>query len=162
MTALANLLGRTFGSLTVDERAGNSKAGRARWLCVCACGRYCIVLGNNLLRGRQVSCGCVRDANRTKHGHHPRGLASPTYTTWKAMISRCTYATHKHWRHYGGRGIAVCARWRLFENFLADMGERPAGTSIDRINVNGNYEPSNCRWATDSEQRVNQRPRRAA
>jgi len=73
------------------------------------------------------------------------------------MKSRCTYPSHPHYENYGGRGISVCSRWKFFENFLADMGARPAGLTLDRINSNGNYEPSNCRWATPKEQQANRR-----
>lgn len=76
------------------------------------------------------------------------------------MIQRTTNPNHKGWPYYGGRGITVCDRWRTFENFVADMGERPDGLTLDRIEVDGNYEPGNCRWATDAQQRANQRPRR--
>lgn len=92
-----------------------------------------------------------------KHGHGRRGHESDIWWIWKGMIKRCTNSNHKSWKYYGGLGIRVCERWREFTNFLADMGERPDGTSLDRINPNGNYEPSNCRWATPREQRVNQR-----
>lgn len=83
-----------------------------------------------------------------KHGHAGRGGFSPTYHSWASMLTRCTNAKCKGWEHYGGRGISVCERWLVFENFLADMGERPTGATLDRENNDGNYELGNCRWAT--------------
>jgi hypothetical protein len=91
------------------------------------------------------------------HGHRPASGRSPTYASWHAMITRCANPNTSGWEYYGGRGITVCDRWRDFANFLADMGPRPEGLSIDRVNVNGNYEPGNCRWATASEQVANRR-----
>jgi hypothetical protein len=97
-------------------------------------------------------------ARMTRHGHNPRdGGSSATHRSWAHMIQRCNNPNNTMFRHYGGRGIVVCGRWEKFENFLADMGIRPEGTSLDRINVNGNYEPSNCRWATKSQQDRNRR-----
>lgn len=90
---------------------------------------------------------------QTKHGK----IRSLTYKSWESMKSRCLCKTHKSYSNYGGRGIMVCDSWMRFENFYADMGERPAGTSLDRIDNNGNYEPGNCRWSTHSEQQNNKR-----
>jgi hypothetical protein len=118
-------------------------------------------MGGNLRSGDVRSCGCLQREiiarrNRT-HGHSVRGAETPTYRSWKAMHTRCTNPNPSTWAHYGGRGIEICERWRSFESFLEDMGERPEGTSIDRIDVDGNYEPGNCRWATPTEQRANRR-----
>ncbi len=96
---------------------------------------------------------------RAIHLHALRDEHSPTYGTWATMLSRCRNSHFHKYKDYGARGITVCDRWLTFENFLADMGERPKGRSIDRINNDGNYEPGNCRWATPQEQRQNQRPR---
>jgi hypothetical protein len=162
VTAKANLVGHRFGRLTVVASAPSSAQGRARWRCHCDCGAESVVLGKKLLSGTQKSCGCFRaevlrsaGAANVSHGH-ARAEASPTYRTWKSMLSRCTNPNATAFPRYGGRGVAVCARWEVFENFLADMGERPAGTTLDRFpNRAGNYEPDNCRWATPTEQARN-------
>ena len=92
-----------------------------------------------------------------KHGHCPVGYKSPEYLTWDGMLQRCTNPNAKAYKNYGGRGITVCSGWLKFENFLADMGRRPDGLTLDRIENEGNYEPGNCRWATRIEQSANSR-----
>lgn len=96
-------------------------------------------------------------AARIKHGAYTGGVECPTHYVWRSMIARCTCITHKAWCSYGGRGITVCARWMEYENFVADMGMKPDGLSLDRIDNDKGYSPSNCRWATHSEQQKNKR-----
>jgi hypothetical protein len=122
----------------------------AMWLCRCVCGTERAVLAINLSRGKTTSCGCEAGT----HGLY----RSPEYQTWVHMLSRCKYPSVHRYRDYGGRGIKVCDRWLKFVNFYEDMGPRPSPRhSIDRKEVDGDYEPGNCRWATPAEQNQNQR-----
>jgi hypothetical protein len=152
-----DLAGHKFGRLTVLERGPNHSGRNTTWICRCDCGKTVSVLGNNLrAKDGTRSCGCWAIENivkaNTRHGHK----YTPEYRAWDAMHTRCYNPKFIQFQHYGGRGISVCDRWSKFENFMADMGPRPSNEhSLDRINVNGNYEPSNCRWATRSEQRNN-------
>jgi len=161
MPAFIDISNQRFGRLAVIERAEQS--GRnTMWRCRCDCGRETIVQANNLRRGASKSCGCLnaewRKSYFTTHGHANKGHLSPTYQSWKGMLNRCTNPNGYDWKLYGGRGITVCDRWRhSFENFLADMGERPVGYSIERIDVNGNYEPDNCKWIPLGDQVKNRR-----
>ena len=159
------LTGKRFTRLLVIKRLGNTKHGHTFWKCLCECGREHNVASGELLNGDTKSCGCLkreRIARVTyKHGHAKRGRwGSPTYQSWLAMHNRCTNPKQINWPDYGGRGIRICERWRGehgFQNFFADMGHRPMGKTLDRIDVSKNYEPDNCRWATRVEQRSNQR-----
>lgn len=160
------LEGMRFGNLIVLCRAENIR-GKSAWLCNCDCGLQKSVIGQNLVKGKTRSCGCLQKSEQsaritksnTVHGHNKagRGNQSPTWTSWSSMKKRCNMKSHISYPNYGGRGISVCERWDVFENFLADMGERPSGKTLDRKDVNGNYTPENCRWATLSEQQKNKR-----
>ncbi len=146
-----DMTGHRFNLLMVLKQAPHV-GQQTRWLCRCDCGALVTVRSNNLRSGNTGSCGC---RERFTHGHS----RSRTYQSWAAMIQRCTNPRNLNWRHYGGRGIAICQRWReSFASFLADMGERPRGGTLDRRNTNGNYEPENCRWSSRSEQQANKRP----
>ena len=159
---MIDLVGRRYGRLTVLGNGGR-KGRELLWLCVCDCGKEVVVRGDSLRNGRTKSCWCLHNeatGNRSrKHGESTgrKGVGSVEYRRWLAMRDRCRNPRNKHFKDYGGRGISVCNHWDSYENFLADMGRCPPGHSIDRVNNNGNYEPGNCRWATASEQRRNQR-----
>lgn len=152
--------GDVFGRLTVKKRVPGGR--RPRYLCVCKCGQRKEIDGQSLRRGQTRSCGCLhRDASRTRRTHGESrardGRPTPTYKSWQGMRQRCENPKSEKYRLYGARGISVCERWRRFENFLADMGERPEGTTLDRIDPDGNYTPTNCRWADATTQSRNRR-----
>ena len=167
MGKMLDLRGLRFGLLTVLGRSDTVRlpggSSQRMWRCVCDCGpepRDCPT--HNLMSGNSKSCGCVRKpAPTTTHGEGGYGEGKRTleYNSWGSMKSRCNDANNPAYSRYGGRGITVCDRWRnSYEDFLADMGRRPTPQhSLDRINNNGNYEPGNCRWATQSEQCRNTR-----
>lgn len=149
--------GQRFGRLVVIGPAPQIDKN-SRWQCRCDCGGMIACRPSHLKNGNIQSCGCLAlEKQRERLTTHGRSL-SPLYARWIGMLTRCLYPATRGYRHYGGRGITVCERWRTFENFLADMGEPPGpGYSLDRINVNGNYEPGNVRWATAKEQAANSR-----
>lgn len=159
---LKSLIGKNFGRLTVVALEEKPRI----WICICACGKYTKVDTRRLNSGNTKSCGCLKrnvlgDATRT-HGmanSKLTGYANRTYGIWQAMRGRCLNPNNSRWEAYGGRGISICKRWGRFENFLADMGEVPEGLTLERINVNGDYKPSNCKWATWQEQAKNKRKR---
>lgn len=154
-------VGCKFGRWFVEMAFAHS----GKVFCVCECGTRRQVVRSFLLRGLTTSCGCYLRENqvalRSSHGATANWSRTPTYRSWDAMTQRCTNPNNIGFADYGGRGIRVCERWRKFENFLADMGERPPGKTLDRFpDVDGNYEPNNCRWATAQEQQVAKRPRK--
>lgn len=144
--------GARFGRWTVLVSVLSKKDRTC--LCVCDCGNKRVVLVPNLASGASMSCGCLIVDTHTKHGKS----TTPEYRAWNAMRQRCSPAMMHN--NYAGRGITICDRWQSFEAFLADMGPRPAGTSIDRIDNDGNYEPGNCRWADSKTQARNRRTNR--
>jgi hypothetical protein len=151
-----SIIGDTYGELTVTAFAGVSK-NKTLWVCRCSCGEVLTVKGNALRTGNTKSCGhLVLDHAATLNRTHGCS-GTRTHRIWKAMWTRCTNPRQRGAKHYVSRGITVCERWASFENFLADMGEAPPRCSIDRKDVNGNYEPGNCRWATYRTQARNSR-----
>ena len=162
MGSLINLSGQRFGRLVVLDKYRVLDKHHVQWLCKCDCTNELWVRGDDLKSGAIQSCKCLKKERGIKantiHGHALKTNKSRTYHSWDHMIQRCTNPKNTSYEYYGGRGISVCTRWlNSFENFLEDMGERPEGTSIDRINNDGNYEPNNCRWATKLEQLQNRR-----
>lgn len=127
--------------------------GRSKWRCECDCGSVISANASNLTRGSSRSCGCLRSETQRTHGLS----RTKEYRIWSGMVERCGNPNRNGYQHYGGRGIRVCARWLTFENFYADIGPIPDGLTLDRIDVNGNYEPGNVRLASWSTQRTNRR-----
>lgn len=161
---MIDMIGKLFGRLTVLRDVGCNSRRERMYLCRCECGGTRRVRGTRLRSGVVADCGCsyqVRRHDIARRANWKHGMSrGSTYSSWHAMMGRCTSRANRSWKNYGGRGITVCQRWHSFLNFVGDLGERPEGTELDRIDVNGNYEPGNCRWVTRSANFRNKRNNR--
>lgn len=144
-----------FGLLTALKPVSRDKHNNVLWLCRCDCGNETVTRGAGLFWGDTLSCGCT--VRCRTHGYASHVHRSVEYRAWVDMRRRCENPDYSKFKNWGGRGIKVCVRWSKFENFLADMGLRPDGHSLERIDNDGDYEPLNCKWAPWSEQLRNRR-----
>lgn len=155
MSRMIDLIGKTFGRLTVVRDTGKRYVKHPIWECVCDCGRLTLVTGQNLRRGITQSCGCLAKENLRNRSFRHGGYGSREYRAWGHMWTRCTNPNSPRYKSYGGRGISVCPQWKDFSVFLNDMGKCPTGLTLERKNVNGNYCPENCMWADWEQQFAN-------
>lgn len=154
---MINIAGKRFGYLVAVTPVGQDAGGNWRWNCICDCGKQTVVKYTSLFRGTTKSCGCLAKELLSKRATTHGMSNTPTYRSWMSMKRRCNDSSNDSYPNYGGRGIKYSLHWEKFDNFLADMGVRPKGTTLDRIDTDGNYTPENCRWADDLTQHRNTR-----
>lgn len=156
-----DLTGQKFNRWTVLSRAENTSQGQTQWLCICECQNTRILKSIVLRNGNSQSCGCRKNEllvkRSTKHGQSSERSKTPTWWSWSAMIARCRDKSNIRYADYGERGIEVCERWLTFANFYEDMGNRPVGMTLDRIDPDKSYCKDNCRWANTKTQARNRR-----
>lgn len=150
-----NLAGQRFTHLLVTEFAGQDKMKQSLFKCVCDCGKEHITRGYLLKNGNTKSCGCLRVSVGKQQGLQAKKhgmIGTPTYKTWQSMKNRCLNVNHNKYNFYGGMGVKIADKWHSFDGFLEDMGVRPDGLTLDRINPFGDYTKENCRWADNATQ----------
>lgn len=155
LTQIRDLTNQRFGRLLAINPREDRDNNHVVWDCVCDCGSQLPVRSSSLVCGQTRSCGCLVKDTMSKLRSTHKMSNTPTYHSWKSMQNRCKYAKHPAYHRYGGAGVRVCDSWSTFAGFYADMGTRPEGTSLDRINNLLGYSPDNCRWATHKEQAIN-------
>lgn len=156
-----DMTNQRFEMFTVIQRHGSNKHKSATWLCRCDCGNEFIATGQDLRRGDYKSCGCFQHSKSENNSNYKHGCCAgkttPTYSSWSSMKKRCSNINNKDYHRYGGSGITFNEEWSVFSNFLRDMGEKPEGYELDRIDGTKGYYKENCRWATRQQQNDNRK-----